>query len=94
MTSKDDDKVLTKKQQKLVAKHYEDALRIGNAFKSSVLHDDEKETIAVKGLFDAARRYNPNHESKAAFPTYLYRVLMNALLRRDKGIILKIKWKI
>jgi RNA polymerase sigma factor (sigma-70 family) len=83
---KDEDRVLTKKQQKLVAKHYEDALRIGSSFKSSVLYDDEKENIAVYGLLKAARKYDENKLDGASFTTYLYRLIMNDLLTGDKGV--------
>lgn len=75
-------------QKDLVAKHYTDALQIGQSFKSSVMFDDEKENVAVHALWRAAQQYQPEHESKASFQTYLYRSVINSLLtygRRNRG---------
>lgn len=79
---------LNKYQKNLVAKHYTDALKIGQSFKSSVLFDDEKENIAVHALLRAAKKYDKKHESKAVFSTYLYQSIKNSLLsygRRNRG---------
>ena len=80
--------VLNDYQKDLVAKHYADALRIGQAFKSSVLYDDEKETIAVHALLQAARTYDANYvgwnNRKATFSTYLYFLVMNSLLSKGR----------
>lgn len=75
-------------QKDLVAKHYADALKIGQSFKSSVMFDDEKENVAIHALWRAAQKYDENHNSKAGFQTYLYRSVINSLLsygRRNRG---------
>lgn len=85
-------KKLNKKQQKLVDAHYQEALQIGRSFKSSVLYDDEKETIAVMALMRAAKSFDPNRpvkihtkkltpkKGRSLFNTYLYRAIINSLL--------------
>src|SRR4051812_29918142 len=50
---------LDARAQELVKKHYEDALRIAQSYRTEYLPEDERETIAVKGLLKAAQKFDP-----------------------------------
>lgn len=90
---------LTDAQQKLVADHYDDALAIAAAWKSDVLQEDEKETIAVEMLIWAAKNFDPNFqykeydhklvrkEGRTPFNTFLFNVVRRRLMMSGRSFI-------
>ena len=83
---------LNDKQKKWIDANYTNALKIGESFKSSVLHDDDKETIAVMNLIRAAKTFDETRVSKYTgklipFSTWLYTCVWTALLSADKGVL-------
>ncbi len=71
---------------KQVKKYYNDAIRIANTIKTSLLTDADKESYALEGLYDAAGSYDPTRKNAetgktASFTTYLMMRIRHVILR-------------
>ena len=65
------------RSNKLVEKHYDDALRIAGSFRTKFLLQDDKEGVALLALIRASRTFKK--EKMVKFNTHLYNVIWNAL---------------